>query len=124
VERFITQKYANEHKIVTEIAFQYARAYQQILSNPLDTEVNYMALHNALDCNEYFSFYAQYLGDSVLIKTYIAKDFKDKVLNRKSRLKAYLEYDKQLSGGVYESTKIEKLKERCDFDVSSLLGSK
>ncbi|WP_324172617.1 hypothetical protein [Sulfurimonas sp.] len=122
VEIFIVKKYATDHKIVTEIGFQLASAYQQILDNPLDTEANHAALDAASDCNFYFNFYAKYYGDPVLLDSYLGKDFKNLQLNRKSRVKAYLEYDAELSGGVYESTKSDKLKEKCNFDVASLLG--
>ncbi|WP_324171185.1 PKD domain-containing protein [Sulfurimonas sp.] len=122
VEIFVIKKYATDHKIVTEIGFQLASAYQKILDNPLDTEANHKALHDAMDCNYYFSYYAKYYGESILAKDYIDEDFENLQLNRKSRVKAYLEYDAQLSGGVYESTKSDKLKEKCNFDVASLLG--
>ncbi len=123
VEIFIVKKYKNKHKIVTEIGFQLARAYQQILDNPLDTEANDKAFTDATDCNHYFKFYAKYYGEKVLIDHYIDEDFENLQLNRKSRVKAYLEYDAELSGGVYESTKSDKLKEKCNFDVASLLGA-
>ena len=123
VEIFIVKKYKDKHKIVTEIGFQLTRAYQQILDNPLDTEANYNALHNAMDCNFYFEEYAEEFGDLILIDHYIGKDFKDIQLNRKSRVKAYWEYDSKLSGGVYELTKANKTKEKCNFDVASLLGA-
>ena len=124
VERFIVKKYVNDHKIVTEIGFQLARAYQKILDNPLDTEVNHATLDAAYDCNKYFKRSPKTFGDPVLVNRYISKDFKNLQLNRKSRVKAYLEYDAQLSGGVYESTKYDKLKEKCNFNVASLLGAK
>ncbi|PHQ65317.1 MAG: hypothetical protein COB99_04780, partial [Sulfurimonas sp.] len=72
----------------------------------------------------YFKRSAKTFGDPVLVNRYISKDFKNLQLNRKSRVKAYLEYDAQLSGGVYESTKYDKLKEKCNFNVASLLGAK
>ena len=122
VEIFIVKQYKNEHKIVTEIGFQLARAYQKILDNPLDTEANDVALTDAMDCNKYFKRSAKTFGDPVLIDRYIDEDFENLQLNRKSRVKAYWEFDAQLSGGVYESTTYDKLKEKCNFDVASLLG--
>jgi len=127
VERLIVQKYKDKHVIVREIGLQGAKAYQQIIDNPLDTEANHKALHDAMDCSHYFKFTAKYakLGDPVLIDHYVSTTYKNLQLNTKSRLKAYIEYDKQLSGGVFTSTKLG-LEERknCSFDVESLLGTK
>ncbi|WP_324172615.1 hypothetical protein [Sulfurimonas sp.] len=78
VEIFIVKKYAID---------------QKILDNPLDTEANHAALDAAYDCNKYFKRSAKTFGDPVLIDRYISKDFKNLQLNRKSRVKAYLEYD-------------------------------
>ncbi len=124
VERFIVTKYKDHHKIVTEIGFQGARAYQQILDNPLNTEENHKALMDALDCNHYFNFTAKYAkkGDSVLIDHYIDDAYRDMQLNTKSRVKAYLLYDKQLSGGVYDLTKYSKERSKCSSEVLNLLG--
>ena len=120
VERFIVIKYQDHHKIVTEIGFQKAKAYQKILENPLNTMENHKALHDAMDCNFYFETVASYFGDPILIDQTI--ELRPIQLNIKSRVKAYLEYDKQLSGGVYEMTKASKMKENCAFDVDGLLG--
>ncbi|MEA2100039.1 MAG: hypothetical protein U9P72_07910, partial [Campylobacterota bacterium] len=122
VEIFIIGRYKDEHKIVTEIAFQWANAYQRILNNPLDTEINHKSSHDAMDCNFYFKSYAEYYNDPILVNHYIDEEFRNLQFNRKSRVKAYMEYDAKLSGGVYESTKTNKLKEKCNFDVTSLLG--
>jgi len=127
VERFIVNKYKNDNKIVTEIGFQLARAYQKILENPLDTKANYTALDAAMDCNHYFKFTAKHMknGDVVLVNHYLGEDFKNLQLNRKSRVKAYLEYDAQISGGVYTATPLgQEEKKKCNFDVASLLGAK
>lgn len=126
VERFIVIKYKDHHKIVTEIGFQGARVYQMIVENPLNTEENYKDLHDAMDCNHYYKFTAKYAnnGDSVLIDHYIDSGYKNLQLNTKARVKAYLEYDKQLSGGVYSATPLgEDEKRNCNFDVNALLGS-
>ncbi|MBD3789254.1 MAG: Ig-like domain-containing protein [Campylobacterales bacterium] len=120
VERFIVIKYKDHHKIVTEIGFQKAKAYQKILENPLNTEENHKALHDAMDCNFYFETVASCFGDPILIDQAI--ELRPIQLNIKSRVKAYLEYDKQLSGGVYEMTKADKMKQKCAFDVDGLLG--
>lgn len=120
VERFIVIKYQDHHKIVTESGLQKAKAYQKILENPLNTTENHKALHDATECNFYFETVASYFGDPILIDQTI--ELRPIQLNIKSRVKAYLEYDKKLSGGVYEMTKADKMKEKCAFDVDGLLG--
>ncbi|MGB5966408.1 MAG: hypothetical protein WBF77_08130, partial [Sulfurimonadaceae bacterium] len=126
VEIFIINKYKDNHKIVTEIGFQGARAYQMIVENPLNTVENHKALHDAMDCAHYFKFSAKYagLGDSVLIDHHIDEKYHSLQLNTKSRVKAYLEYDKELSGGVYTATPLGKEeRNNCSFDVNILLGA-
>ncbi len=120
VERHIVTQYKDHHKIVTEIGFQKARAYQKILDNPLNTQENHKALMDAMDCNFYFESRANFFGDPILINHVIY--FKSLQLNRKSRVRAYLLYDKQLSGGVYSLTKAHKMKQHCSEDVLVLLG--
>lgn len=125
VERFIVIKYKDHHKIVTEIGFQGARAYQKILENPLNTAENHKALHDAMDCNHYFKLTAKYMnnGDSILVDHYVDDQYKSLQLNTKARVKAYLEYDKQLSGGVYKATPLgADEKNNCSFDADGLLG--
>jgi len=120
VERYIVKIYKDHHKIVTEIGFQGARAFQQILDYPLNTEENYKALRDSSDCNVYFREVADQLGDSILIDHRI--NFKKLQLNTKSRVRAYLTYDRQLSGGVYRLTPYSQTKNKCSNEVLNLLG--
>jgi hypothetical protein len=124
VERYIIKRYKDYHKAVTQIGFQFARAYQKILANPLNTKENHKALSNALDCNFYFESRAKYFGDPILVDHYINDTFKSLQLNTKSRLKAYIAYDRELSGGVYSLTKAQKMKEGCNSLVLKLIGEK
>lgn len=123
IEIFIIKKYKNDHKIVTEIGLQGAKAYQMIVDNPLDTDANHKAINDARDCNSYFRTYAKYFNEPLLTDEYISRAYKKLQLNTKSRVRTYIEYDRQLSGGVFTSTKSGKLKEKCNFDTNSLLGS-
>ncbi len=123
VERFIIKKYKDHHKAVTEIGFQIARAYQKILANPLDWEENHKLLDWATDCNFYYKDHSKYFNEPTLIKHYIIDDtFKNLQLNTKSRVKAYLLYDRQLSGGVYRLAKSKEMKEHCSQEVLDLVG--
>ena len=120
VERYILKTYEDHHKIVIEIGFQRSRSYQNMLNNPLDWEENHKSITAGMDCNFYFKSYAQYFGEHILIDHVI--DLRDIQLNTKSRTRAYLTYDRQLSGGVYPLTDIDKQREKCAFDVDALLG--
>ena len=120
VERYIIKKYKNHHKIVTEIGFQKARAYQKMLENPLDWEENLKALDAASDCNYYFEEIAEEFGDPILIDHVM--DLRPIQLNTKSRIRAYLTYDKQLSGGVYRLTPYSEQKSKCSSEIKTLLG--
>ncbi len=122
VERFIITKYKDHHKIVTEIGFQGARAYQKILDNPLNTEENHKALMDALDCNDYFRSYADEFGDPIVVDHLVDDNIENMQLNTKSRVRAYLLYDKQLSGGIYTLTPITQQKKNCSQDIRTLLG--
>ncbi|WP_457747611.1 hypothetical protein, partial [Sulfurimonas sp.] len=93
-------------------------------ASKVKTKANNRVLLDAMDCNYYFSHYAEEFGDPILIDHNIDEDFENLQLNRKLRVKAYWEYDAQFSGGVYELTKSDKAKEKCNFDVTSLLGAK
>ncbi|MFT5661588.1 MAG: hypothetical protein ACI9TV_002235 [Sulfurimonas sp.] len=122
VERFIVSKYKDNHVIVSEIGLQGARAYQMIVDNPLNKEENHKALHDAMDCNFYFKDYSELYGDPILVDHSIRSTFHNLQLNTKSRVQAYMEYDKQMSGGVYTLTLISEQKSKCAFDVNTLLG--
>jgi len=86
----------------------------------LNTEENYKALRDSSDCNFYFREVADQLGDSILIDHRI--NFKKLQLNTKSRVRAYLTYDRQLSGGVYRLTPYSQTKNKCSNEVLNLLG--
>jgi len=124
VERYIIKRYKDYHKAVTQIGFQFARAYQKILANPLNTKENHKALSNALDCNFYFRYDGKRFGDKILVDHYINDTFKSMQLNTKSRLKAYIAYDRELSGGVYGLTPSHQEKSKCSEEVLKVLKVK
>ncbi len=121
VERFIINRYKDHHKIVTEIGFQGARAYQEILDNPLNSELH-IKLQDAQECNFYFQDDAEEFGDPILIDEYMLDKYEWLELNTKERKEAFLEHDKTLSGGVYRLTPAPESKDKCNFDVDALLG--
>jgi len=67
---------------------------------------------------------ADYYGDKIVLDHLIMKyKFEDLQLNTKERIKAYLDYNQNLSGGVYRSVFGLKAKALCDFNVTELLKS-
>jgi len=121
VEIYIVKKYKDHHKIVTEIGFQQARAFQKILDNPLDKELH-KGVQDSQECNSYFEEGSEAFDDPILIDHLI--NFKNMQINTKSRVRAYLEHNRQLSGGVYRLTPLSESKEKCAFDVDALLGGR
>jgi hypothetical protein len=125
VERWLITRYKNDHKIVTEIGFQTARAAQEIvISSPSEAKEVDKIMDKADDCNYYFEDYADIYGDPILINHTIITStaYKTIQFNTEQRIKAYLAYDRALGGGVYRLTPINELKAQCDFDVNTLLG--
>jgi hypothetical protein len=128
VERWLIFRYKDHHRIVTEIGFQTARAAQEILkASPKTYEQALVVdeiMRKAVDCNYYFESYADGFGDPILIDhtIIISTAFKTMQFNTEERIKAYLAYDKALSGGVYRLTSIDELKAQCSLGVNALLG--
>jgi len=125
VERYLLDKYKDHHKIVSEIALQSGRAFQIVLENPENARETTKLMSAAQDCNYYFRDDADYYGDPILMDSNIMEyKFEELQLNTKERIKAYLEYNHNLSGGVYRLTPSSKAKAKCDFNVTNLLKSK
>lgn len=122
VERYIIKTYKDE-KIAIEIGFQVARAYNTVIEEPANAGETYKILDAAQDCNSYFYNYADLFGDAIVLDHSIvtSKRFESVMLNTEERIRAYLTYDRALSGGVYKSTKISELKNQCTFDIEQIL---
>ncbi len=121
VERYIINKY-NDEKIAIEIGFQYARAYNAVIEDPANAEEIMKVLDAAQDCKGYFTFHADRFGDPILIVDKSSpKKFRSMVINTEDRIRAYLMYDRALSGGVYTSLPARERKNQCSFDVEQML---
>jgi len=123
VERYILKTYGKE-KITIEIGFQVARAYNTVIKNPEKAMEVDKVITAAQDCASYFETFANFFGDPILLKNtdiVTSKKFKSIQLNTAPRIRAYLEYNRNLSGQVFTSTQIDKQKEQCAFDVDKLL---
>ena len=122
VERYLLNKYKDHHKIVSEIALQSGRAFQMILEDPENAKETTKFMDAASYCNYYFESSANSYGDPILIDDSIM-EYKNIQLNIKERIRAYLEYNHKLSGGVYRFVLGPKAKALCDFNVTELLKS-
>jgi hypothetical protein len=123
VERWLIVKYKDKHRIVTEIGFQTARAAQIIIQDPSKARETTKIMEAAQACNVYFTVDADEFGDPILIDhtIIVSKDFKSIQFNTAERIKAYLDHNRALSGGVYTLPK-GSYKRFCDFDVDGMLG--
>lgn len=120
VERYLLEKYKDAHPVVLAMAMQAGRAWQIILVDPANARNTTKYIEAAQDCNYYFESSAKSYGDPILIDHLIMDDiFENLQLNTKERMKAYLDYNHNLSGGVFSLSKEEKA--QCDFNVTELL---
>jgi len=122
VERYIIQTYKDE-KIAIEIGFQVARAYNAVIEDPSNAEEVAKIMDASFDCESYFRNDADEFGDPIILKDRImtSKQFKSIQLNTEARIRAYLEYNRNMSGSVYTATHADKEKEKCTFDVEQML---
>ena len=121
VEIWIYKKYQGQHPIVKEIAMQTGRAFQVILEHPENAKETYHVLNAAQFCGLYFLYDAIDNGEPQLINERIQGDeFKEIQLNTKARVKAYMEYDHLLSGGIYDLP--SDLRQYCDFNITKILA--
>ena len=83
-------------------------------------------LSAAQDCEFYFSTFAKYLNDPILLDDDIgtSKRFKSIMLNTRERIRGFLLYNSTLSGGVFTATPIDELKSKCNFEVNELLKAR
>ena len=98
------------------------REYQIIWAEPLNEKETYKYIDAAQDCNFYFKDDAEEFGDPILVNHVMLNDeFKNIQLNTEVRVKAYLEWNQHLSGGVYRLIRGPEAKSLCDFNISQLL---
>jgi hypothetical protein len=125
VERWLIVRYKDNHKIVTEIGFQGARAHQFMFANPDKPFESEKIIDYAIACNAYFRNDASAYSEPIIVNHTIITStaYKTIQFNTEARIRAYLAYDKALSGGVYEIIKHSKdRRAACTFDVDKMLG--
>ena len=113
VERKIVFLYQEPVKI--ELMFSYARANQEMLQDPVGSAIESEAKMSRIsDCEMYLINQKVNLGETL---EYIEAN----MYNTKERVKAYLQFNQALSGGVYGSSADDWNAKACDFDVDKLL---
>jgi len=129
VERWIYDRYKDEHPIMIPLKMQVARAYQKIIVDPSKAKETTKIMETAEYCEWAFtSLSANYFGRKplVLIEPEDAikedKEMKYVQYNTTQRARAYGNYNQKLSGGVYElEYPNEKWIENCDFNTTKYI---
>ncbi len=114
VERKILTNYTKP--IHAELMLADARAHQEMLNDPVGSAIaSQQKIQRTGDCN-------MYLMDKGLGVDLGSVEFIEKSMyNTKARVKAYLDYNIALSGGVYGRGPADWTEKACDFNVKALL---
>lgn len=113
VERKILTIYTKP--VQTELMLSQARAHQEMLNDPVGSAIaSQKKIQKVGDCSMYLMDKGIYIAERV--------EFTEKAMyNTKARVKAYLDYNIALSGGVYGSGPANWTEKACDFDVKTLM---
>jgi hypothetical protein len=118
VERKIIETYREPVKI--ELVMATAKVGQEILENPVGLAKEHSDKMDRLDnCGSYLENQNISYDGLESIRFY-----ERNIYNTKTRVRAYLDYNVALSGGVYGSSPADWVAESCDFDVDAMLGTK
>ena len=118
VERWIYETYKDKHPIYIDIALQAARGYKLVLETPEKAKEIRLKVDAALFCNWYYWKDAKEFNEPLLVEERIDTPVSSKYFNTKERKDTYLQYDKLLSGGIYDSPWADKMKDFCNFNTS------
>ena len=94
----------------------YSKVAQKILENPIGNALENQKEFNRIDDCEI------YLEDNNVTIYNSINFIQNNTYNTKARVRAYLDYNLALSGGVYGSSPSDWNADACDFDVESLIG--
>ena len=118
VERWIYNKYKDKHPIHIDIAMQAARGYKLVLETPERAKEIRLKVDAALFCNWYYWKDAKEFNEPLLVHERIDSSVSSQYFNIKERKDTYLQYDKLLSGGVYDIPWADEEKSFCNFNTS------
>ncbi len=114
VERKIILTYQEPIKI--ELMMAYSKVGQKILENPAGLAYEHQKeMTKVGNCEMYL------VRQGIEVET--VNFFENNSFNTKARVRAYLDYNQALSGGVYGSRTSDWNAQACDFDVESILGT-
>jgi len=113
VERKIIKTYQEPIKI--ELMMSRAKVAQEILTNPVGLATEHKnKMTRILNCELYLMDFDIDISNSV-------EDINKIAYTTKERVRAYLDYNIALSGGVYGSKSSNENAQACDFDVEKML---
>lgn len=113
VERKIIIKYVKPIEI--ELMMSYAKTHQEMLNDPIGSAVeSQKKMQKVRNCK-------MYLKHQNIRVSNIAKFTENNTYNTKQRVRAYLNFNQALSGGVYGSSSSDYNAEACDFNVEQML---
>jgi len=128
VERWIYDRYKDEHPILIPLKMQEARAYRYIIQDPSQARERDKVADNAFYCEEAFGSFANAFGRKPLfekeseIRIKENKERENIQFNTTQRARAYGLYNQNLSGGVYDQEwPSEKWIENCDFNTTKYI---
>ena len=118
VERKIIETYREPIKI--ELMMATSKIGQKILENPVGLAKENSDKMDRLDnCGSYLEDQNISYDGLESIRFY-----EKNIYNTKVRVRAYLDYNVALGGGVYGSSPADWVAESCDFDVDAMLGAR
>lgn len=113
VERKVIETYQEPIKI--ELMMSRAKVSQEILANPVGLAIEHKnKMTKILDCELYLMDFNVEISNSV-------ETINNLAYTTKQRVRAYLDYNLALSGGVYGSRLTDENAQACDFDVEQML---
>lgn len=116
VERKVILTYREPIKV--EPLMATVKIGQEILENPIGLAKEHsVKMDRVGDCWSYISEVAPELIDELGNVKFYEKN----MYNTEERIRAYLDYNRELSGGVYGSGPADWTADKCDFDVEQLL---
>ncbi len=115
VERKVIETYVEPIKI--ELMMSYTKVAQKLLENPVGQALEYQKeFEKASDCSLYLKRQNIYID----VKSKL-KFVENNTYNTNRRVRAYLDYNLALSGGVYGSSPSDWNTDACEFDVEKML---
>lgn len=116
VERKIVETYKEPIKI--EPLMAAVKVGQEILENPIGLAKEHSdKMDRVGNC---WSYIRETAPSFINILEYV-KFYENNMYNTEDRVRAYLDYNRALSGGVYGSGPADWTADKCDFDVATML---